>query len=356
MSEAKRKKPTITFIAHWVESWNWLLWFSKKLHRRSETYWHWFWLWPVYALMSVVYLIGRKSFDVVDQFVFGLADKQIDGQTVLVRNFSWHFFLPNQRVKIRQRIIDTVLALQNQVDVIGLGALIKDERVTQGGKWIVDYLGNRLRVPIVHGDTLTAATVIRQAVALIKEYSIKTPVFLTGSTSKIGRAVALDLARRGIKVKMFTQDADRFAKIQQEAGESSGNLEHSEFLADGHACALWITGKAVPAGKNLYEDMPKGTLVLNFAVPNPLNSNDLKRRRDIIAFEGGLLAYDSEQTTLRFTMRLKPGLTYACHAGTFVHAYKGWKHHEVGPVDLAKLDEVWQVAEELGFYLPNMVR
>jgi len=162
------------------------------------------------------------------------------------------------------------------------------------------------------------------------------------------------LARRGIRVKMFTQDTDRFRRIQQEAGDNGGNLEHAEFLADGHGCRLWITGKAVPSSKNLYEDMPKGTVVLNFAVPNPLGARDLRRRKDIIAVEGGLLSYDPGQTTLHFTMRLCPGLTYACHAGTFVHSLKGWKENEVGPVDLSKLEEVWEAAIELGFFLPPL--
>jgi hypothetical protein len=51
-------------------------------------------------------------------------------------------------------------------------------------------------------------------------------------------------------------------------------------------------------------------------------------------------------------MRLRPGITYACHSGTMVHAHKGWTHHEVGPVDIVKLTEVWEAATELGFFLP----
>jgi hypothetical protein len=125
-------------------------------------------------------------------------------------------------------------------------------------------------------------------------------------------------------------------------------------LAEGKECRLWITGKAVSYGRKLLPYIPEGAAVLNFSVPNPVPEKILSLRPDVKFCEGGLLAYDPAKTTLRFTMRLKPGITYACHAGTMVHAYKGWQHHEVGHVDMAAIPETWQVAEELGFYLPPL--
>lgn len=350
------QKTSMVFVAHWVENLNWMLWWAPCLHRQWLLSRWLFWTWPLCAVMSVAYLVGRKPFDVVDRFVFRRSDgeEEIEGMTILIRNFGWHFFLPKYRSVIRQRILDAVLYAQKHVSVIGLGALTKDERITKGGRWIVDALGDRLHVPIVHGDTLTAMVVIQQVLALIEKYQIKSPIFLTGSTSKIGRAVALYLAGRGIKVIMYTQDQERFDKICSEAGEHGFNLIRSDNLAEGYGCALWVTGKAIPAGRELFERIPKGAAVLNFAVPNPLNKRDLKCRPDIRGYEGGLLEYSPELTTLHFTMRLRPGLTYACHAGTFVHAAKGWKHHEVGPVEMDQLDEVWQSAQHLGFRLPQL--
>lgn len=339
-----------------MENLNWMTKLIPCL-RRHWSIAHWFfWAWPLCAIISVVYLIGYKRFDVVDRFIFRRSnnDEGIKAMTILIRNFGWHFFLPKFRSVIQQRILDAVLYAQEHVSVIGLGALTKDERITKGGKWIVDILGDRLHVPIVHGDTLTAMVVIQQALALIEKYRIKSPVFLTGSTSKIGRAVALYLAGRGIKVIMYTQDQERFDKIYSEAGEHSDNLTRSDNLAEGYGCALWIIGKTIPSGRELLEHIPKGAVVLNFAVPNPLTKCNFKRRPDLHGYEGGLLEYNPELTTLHFTMRLRPGLTYACHAGTFVHAAKGWTHHEVGPVDIGQLHEVWQAAQELGFRLPQL--
>jgi len=42
-------------------------------------------------------------------------------------------------------------------------------------------------------------------------------VFLTGPTSKFGRAIALYLCRKKIRVLMFTVSSERFLKIQREA-------------------------------------------------------------------------------------------------------------------------------------------
>lgn len=51
-----------------------------------------------------------------------------------------------------------------------------------------------LKVRVVHGNTLTAAVILNEIPVDIKE------VLLTGATSKLGRAIALYLARRKVKV------------------------------------------------------------------------------------------------------------------------------------------------------------
>ncbi len=369
------EKKKFVFIAHWVECWNWLLWWSRDLHHNPQHAWRWIWLWPVCAIASVFYLFGKRPFDEVDSFGF---NGKLQGKTFLIRNFGWHFMLllipigkwdPKREfliqlkkrlekrgfqlfVLLRNRILAAVKAAQNESDVIGLGALTKAELLTAGGKWIVKTLGKELRVPIVHGDTLTSAAVMKRFVRWIVRKVINSSGFVTGATSKIGRAGVLDLASKGIRIKMYTESPERFKAIRAEAGESGQNIIWAKSLADGHDCQLWITGKALPAGKKLLGYIPYGATVVNFSVPNPVPEKLFKKRPDLDFVEGGLLAYDPARTDLHFTMRLRPGLTYACHAGLMVHAHKGWTHHEVSQVDMATLWPTWQAAEELGFFLP----
>lgn len=336
-------KKRFVFIAHWVETWNWMLWWSKDLNQHPQHAWRWVLLWPVFFVISLIYLFGKRSYNIVDRFQF---NGQLEGRIALLRNFGWHFFLSGQRKKIRERILAAVLKEQETADVIGLGALVKAEWLTAGGKGVVDQLGDKLKVPMVHGDTLTAATVVKR----ILQFN-PTSVFLTGATSKIGRAVALELASRGITVKLLTESKKRFAEIKNEASDFGQFIVWATSLKEGADCPLWVTGKAEPAGKKLLGYIPKGATVINFSVPNPVNERLFKARLDIRFVEGGLLAFDPERSTQSFNMRLWAGETYACHAGTIVHAYMGWRHHEVGHVDMAKIWSVWEAAESLGFFL-----
>ncbi|WOH01486.1 hypothetical protein DCAR_0520870 [Daucus carota subsp. sativus] len=38
---------------------------------------------------------------------------------------------------------------------------------------------------------------------------------------------------------------------------------------------------------------------------------------------------------------LERGAVHACHAGGGVHFLEGWKHHEVGAIDVDQINVVW---------------
>ena len=65
-----------------------------------------------------------------------------------------------------------------------------------------------LRVRVVHGNTLTAAVTINQIPKDVEE------VFLTGATSKLGRAIALYLCRRHVRV--LVRMIFSFSKLHRE--------------------------------------------------------------------------------------------------------------------------------------------
>jgi uncharacterized membrane protein YoaK (UPF0700 family) len=51
-----------------------------------------------------------------------------------------------------------------------------------------------LKVRVVHGNTLTAAVILNEIPQNVEE------VFLTGATSKLGRAIALYLCQKKVRV------------------------------------------------------------------------------------------------------------------------------------------------------------
>jgi hypothetical protein len=70
---------------------------------------------------------------------------------------------------------------------------LQNEALNGGGTLFVSKHPN-LRVRVVHGNTLTAAVILNEIPSNVKE------VFLTGATSKLGRAIALYLCRKKIRV------------------------------------------------------------------------------------------------------------------------------------------------------------
>lgn len=74
----------------------------------------------------------------------------------------------------------------------------QNEALNGGGTLFVDKHPN-LRVRVVHGNTLTAAVILNEIPQDVTE------VFLTGATSKLGRAIALYLARKKVRIMVRPQ-------------------------------------------------------------------------------------------------------------------------------------------------------
>ena len=104
-----------------------------------------------------------------------------------------------------------VKADKEGLSVIGLGAFNKAEWLNGGGKDVVKNLP-KLGVRVVHGNTLTAATVVHSVPPDVHE------VMLVGCTSKVGSAVTTVLALKGIRVLMVTQSEERFLQVCGGAG------------------------------------------------------------------------------------------------------------------------------------------
>jgi hypothetical protein len=73
----------------------------------------------------------------------------------------------------------------------------QNEALNGGGTLFVERHPD-LRVRVVHGNTLTAAVILNEIPSNTKD------VFLTGATSKLGRAIALYLCRKKIKVMVHS--------------------------------------------------------------------------------------------------------------------------------------------------------
>lgn len=353
MAASQEKVRRFVFLAHYIEPWNILLKLKWLPFLHKEPRWRWLFLplFPLCWLLSLYYGLGRRAFDVVDCYP---VNGRMEGHTILIRNFAWQFILPGWHKRIRRRILEAALYAQNELkaDTIGLGALIKAEWLTEGGAWLARQPG--VKVPITHGDTMTAWFVARQTEELCRRIGLgkNEPIMVIGATSKIGRAVVLRLAERGYSFCLYSRSEERVLAIMKDASaEARTRLRWSKSLRDGRDCRLWLIGKAEPTGWVLAKQVPPGAAVINFAVPDPFSALSLWWRRDLRHYDGGL-AWLPASCRMHFMMRLRPGITYSCAAGAMTHAWLGWPEHEVGAVAVEKIEAVGQEALKLGFELP----
>jgi hypothetical protein len=73
---------------------------------------------------------------------------------------------------------------------------VQNEALNGGGTLFVNKHPD-LRVRVVHGNTLTAAVILNEIPKGTAE------VFLTGATSKLGRAIALYLCKKRVRVMVY---------------------------------------------------------------------------------------------------------------------------------------------------------
>eukprot|EP00931_Biecheleriopsis_adriatica_P065680 TRINITY_DN40174_c0_g1_i1.p1 TRINITY_DN40174_c0_g1~~TRINITY_DN40174_c0_g1_i1.p1 ORF type:complete len:582 (+),score=90.65 TRINITY_DN40174_c0_g1_i1:51-1748(+) len=174
------------------------------------------------------------------------------------------YFMKSHRKDIFDMVVQAVKDADDAgVRYFGLAHLNKAEFLNQGGKDIIPFLGER-KIRVVHGNTLTAAAVWQ---ALREHTRPKDEIVFAGSTSKIGRALCIMLARRGNTVRMITGCEERFQKIKQEAGSAGKNLVRVQTYEEGVGCGAWVIGKMMDP-KRIQALIPPGSLIVDFAVPH----------------------------------------------------------------------------------------
>ncbi|KAM0989556.1 hypothetical protein ACFX15_012981 [Malus domestica] len=258
-------------------------------------------------------------------------------QTWAVPRYGFQYFLPFALDGINNQIEQAILRADRMgVKVISLAALNKNEGLNGGGTLFVNKHPD-LRVRVVHGNTLTAAVILNEIPKDVKE------VFLSGATSKLGRAIALYLCRRRVRVLMLTLSTERFQKIQKEAP-----ADYQQYLVQVtkyHAaqnCKTWIVGKWITPREQRWA--PSGTHFHQFVVPPILQFRKDCTYGDLAAMR---LPDDVEGLGIcEYTM--DRGVVHACHAGGVVHYLEGWTHHEVGALDVDRIDLVWNAALKHG--------
>ncbi|KAI0504696.1 hypothetical protein KFK09_015649 [Dendrobium nobile] len=285
-------------------------------------------LWPGAFLIMLVMWACSKTFLLSFYNLHGRLH-----QYWVVPRIGFQYFLPFAKNGINEQIESAILRADRMgVKVLSLAALNKNEALNGGGTLFVNKHPN-LKVRVVHGNTLTAAVILNEIPKNVKE------VFLTGATSKLGRAIALYLCRKKVQVLMLTLSTERFQLIQKEAPEDCQQylVQVTKYQA-AENCKTWIVGKWITFREQRFA--PTGTHFHQFVVPPIIGF-----RRDCTY--GKLAAMKLPLDVQGLGMceyTLDRGVVHACHAGGVVHCLEGWTHHEVGAIDVDRIDIVWKAA------------
>ncbi|XP_057544264.1 very-long-chain aldehyde decarbonylase CER3-like [Amaranthus tricolor] len=329
------KVPDFVFLAHIVDISSamhvpWL--FRAFAALPYATKWFLLPVWPGTLIVLCAMWAWAKPFSVS---FYNLRNKL--HHTWVVPRFGFQYFLPFATKGINKQIEQAILKADRMgVKVLSLAALNKNEALNGGGTLFVNKHPN-LKVRVVHGNTLTAAVILNEIPDHVGE------VFLTGATSKLGRAIALYLCRKHVRVLMLTLSTERFQKIQKEAAvECQKYLVQVTKYQAAKNCKTWIVGKWITPREQSWA--PNGTHFHQFVVPPILHF-----RRDCTY--GDLAAMKLPQdvqglNSCEYTM--DRGVVHACHAGGVVHSLEGWTHHEVGAIDVDRIDVVWKAAMKHG--------
>ncbi|KAG8050149.1 hypothetical protein GUJ93_ZPchr0009g1013 [Zizania palustris] len=286
-------------------------------------------IWPfAVVIMLVMWACSTKAFA-----VSGYRLRARLHQTWVVPRFGLQYFLPFAKDGINRQIELAILRADKMgAKVVSLAALNKNEALNGGGTLFVNKHPG-LRVRVVHGNTLTAAVILNEIPEGTSE------VFMTGATSKLGRVIALYLCRKKIRVMMMTMSTERFQNIRMEAAP-----EHQQYLVQvtkyGSAqhCKTWIVGKWLSPREQRWA--PPGTHFHQFVVPPILGF-----RRDCTYGKLAAMRLPKDVQGLNACeYTLERGLVHACHAGGVVHFLEGYEHHEVGAIDVDRIDVVWEAA------------
>jgi sterol desaturase/sphingolipid hydroxylase (fatty acid hydroxylase superfamily) len=260
-------------------------------------------------------------------------------ETWVVPAVGFQYFLDREKKYINSCIKQAIQeADERGVQVVGLGALNKSEPVNAGGSIFVDgSMTPEPRARIAHGNTLTAGAILHNMPSDVHE------VFLVGGTSKLGKALGLWLAERGVRVRLMTQSRERFAGIVACARFGSGSmLQHVDRLNHGSDCDQWLVGKHLSPKDQ--QHAPQGATFYQFAVP------ELKRVRSDCTYTSMPAFKLPEGTNVRSCeMTMPRQCVHACHAGALVHALEGYSFHEVGSVDHTCIDMYMEAAKRHGF-------
>ena len=234
--------------------------------------------------------------------------------------------------KIRNKILDLALFLQDELDVdlIQLGALTTS--VTGGGKWVADQ--DEYNGYVNHGDSYTSAitckTVLKSLEMLNKNPSDVT-IAIIGAYGIIGEVVSKILVPHFNHSILIGRRENKLDELKEKI---EGNFETTTDMITKNA-DLVVTATSHPTALLNSEHLKKNAIVVDVSQPPNLSYNVCQQRTDIFRVDGGFVDLPKQYP---FQIPAIPkGKIFSCVAEVVMQAMENEKQNHIGSIDIKHL-------------------
>jgi len=253
---------------------------------------------------------------------------------------------------VQKRILDGILYAQDELGVerVGLGAYTAP--MTQSGIAVVE--DPRIKIPITHGDALSAASGVEAVKQLIaaKNIAIKNAtIAIAGSYGIVGRPMSIMLSELRPQKMIFTGPRPTMLnKFKREMGQYySGEIfvsNDNSVIKEADIVILTTTSVDSIVSPEI---LKKDAIVIDMAQPHNMGKNVCEARPDALRVDGGYMTIPG--INLGFKMGPPKETTFACLTETIMSVILGDKENHVGQVDVGFAKQVYGMAKSVGFEL-----
>jgi len=298
------------------------------------------WMYPLFPICALAALVCRlfvRASITMQRYSY----KHLACATWSLPVLAYSYANRKERPYINTLLLKAIQDAERQgATHVGLGALNKAVFLNGGGESLLPHLPQHSKVKVVHGNTLTAAVVyarIRQCISPDQE------IVFTGATSMVGTPVVLRLLQEGFRIRIVTRSAERFADLRRKAGAHGDRLLQIERYEEGADCRAWVLGTF--ATRPLGHLVPAGTTFYEFGVP--VSSAEFLQPHSVVSIAS--MRVNRQVCDLTFCHDHSSDQMPACLAATIIHGLEALEEHEVGEVDVARMDGWLQLARKHGF-------
>lgn len=288
--------------------------------------------WYIMLMCPVTWLVILLTWIFGSSFVVEKNNlKKIKMQTWVIPRFSFQYNLAWQREIINDLIEKSILEAEEKgVKVLSLG-LINMANDLDGDSELHIQKYPKLKLKIIDGSSLMTALVLNNIPDGTKQ------VLLQGNPTKVARALAQALCKRGVQVMMTSKN--KYHMLKPLLSESIGsNLT----LSSNYNPQVWLIGDGLDdADQN---KALKGTHLIPFS-QFPLK----KVRKDCTYYITPAMKIPAALENIHSCENWLPRRVMSASRITgIIHALEGWNTHECGD-SMLDVEKIWSSALSHGF-------